>query len=138
MVVNIVDVGWATSKSGCLPISGSTNVLVRRNFQSFYTVHFSQTCKACSTLLIRRILPITVSMLYRNETEIYSFQDGSRTKKLFCGSGAGGAVRKIASWSWRSRNKLNKLPPGAEVVIKNDPAPAPGSLLFYQRLEEIL
>ncbi len=22
MVVNIVDVGWATSKSGCLPISG--------------------------------------------------------------------------------------------------------------------
>jgi hypothetical protein len=25
MVVNIVDVGWATSKSGCLPISGSNH-----------------------------------------------------------------------------------------------------------------
>jgi hypothetical protein len=24
MVVNIVDVGWATSKSGCLPISGAS------------------------------------------------------------------------------------------------------------------
>jgi hypothetical protein len=24
MVVNIVDVGWATSKSGCLPITGNT------------------------------------------------------------------------------------------------------------------
>jgi hypothetical protein len=28
MVVNIVDVGWATSKSGCLPISGLIPSLV--------------------------------------------------------------------------------------------------------------
>ncbi len=27
MVVNIVDVGWATSKSGCLPITGFTDML---------------------------------------------------------------------------------------------------------------
>jgi hypothetical protein len=61
-------------------------------------------------------------MLYRNETEIYSFQDGGRMKKLFCGAGAGGVVVK--------------LPPGAEAVIKNYGSQDP--YLFYQIFEEIL
>ncbi len=56
---------------------------------SSHSSHFSQTYKACSMLPIRRTSPITVSMLYRNETEIYSFQDGGRMEKLFCGTGAG-------------------------------------------------
>jgi hypothetical protein len=34
-------------------------------------------------------------MLNRNETEKYSFQDGGRMKKLFCGAGAGGVVVKL-------------------------------------------
>ncbi len=37
MVVNIVDVGWATSKSGCLPIPASDH----RDFGSSFELEFS-------------------------------------------------------------------------------------------------
>jgi hypothetical protein len=56
---------------------------------SSHSSHSSQTCKACRTS------PVTLSMLNRNETEKYSFQDGGRMKKLFCGAGAGGVVVKL-------------------------------------------
>ncbi len=62
MVVNIVDVGWATSKSGCLPITGYTTVPV---FQHSYALYFSLWfCVTSAILHIRPLLLYTVLEFY--------------------------------------------------------------------------
>ncbi len=91
MVVNIVDVGWATSKSGCLPISGchpvlySTIHLFFRN-KLYFRLSFRMDLTCCSCFRLDFSYSLVFQNIFHLQNILWSplsFKEGFSSGTLF-------------------------------------------------------
>ncbi len=86
MVVNIVDVGWATSKSGCLPITGDSILVVALslyyekslffNFKKrrYFLQNIFQTCISMRREIILQLPRLIMRQAINESTNHHTFR----------------------------------------------------------------